>query len=302
MALEPILYQQNAAGAVSQRQRSPALWGDAGDCPWSGIVEGSVPGMYFVDDSFSWAGSAAPTLTTVVNWDKYSAFATSGSTISRVYSINSTAVAGGALQTSLDASTHSASIATASGMFSLTGTTTLAGPLWFEACVAVDVVTANSHGFFLGLAEVDQLTLATAVPFTSNAGTAITNTASAVGFNLPCNGLGQVKTVYSDRATSYTSVGATDATVLSPFVFTRLGMVYDPRANGTSNTIPQTCAIRFYQDNVLLPTGITNATLVATTNLCAKNMGLLFSTIAGSSVSTGLTFLKWWRCAQLIPS
>lgn len=294
---------QNYASALLQRSGSPAIWdNEGGRAAWNGIMDGSTPGMCFFDDFCELP--LAGTQTTQIGYSKYKVYATSGSSVGRTCSINSVTVEGGALKTILAASADNAVISQAYASFPFTGTTTHSGKLCFEACVATNVVTANSQGFFLGFAEVDaaSFTLATALPFTSATGLAFTTTGAFVGFNLPTNGLGQVKTGYNDRATTLTAVGATDCTVLVGYTFTRLGMVYDPAASGTSSTQPQTCAIRFYQDNVLLPNGITNATLVALTNLNANALGLIWAGVGGSSVSTGINLMKWWRCTQLFPS
>lgn len=296
MAVEPIDFLKNNS-ADTNRQFSPAIWAD---CPWNSIVDGSIPGLLFYDDFQDFPLIA--TQTTEINHGKYKIFATASCSVSRVSAVNSVEIAGGALSTSLAATANSATLAQSYPSYLLSGLTATSGKLWFEACVAVDVVTANAHGFFVGLAEVEQWTLATGVPFSSNTGLAITSGASAVGFNLPCNGLGQVKTVYSDRATSFTAVGATDPSVMTAFAFTKLGMSYDPKRTGSSSSQPNTCAIQFFQDNVMLPTGITSAALIALTNLDANAVGLIFATIAGSSVSTGLSFMKYWRCAQLLPA
>lgn len=296
MGVNTVTFRRNTT-AFTDRLPSPAIWAD---CPVGSILEGETPGIHYYDDFTDFPLIA--TQTTEINHGKYKVFATASCSVSRVSTINSVEVAGGALQTSLAATANSATLAQSYPGFFLSGLSSTSGKLWFEACIAVDVVTANAHGFFVGLAETDLWTLATGVPFSSNTGLAITNGGSAVGFNLPCNGLGQVKTVSSDRATSFTAAGATDASVMTAFTFTKLGMVYDPTQVGTSTSQPSTCAIQFFQDNVLLPTGITSAALIANTNLDANCLGLIFATIAGSSVSTGLSFMKWWRCAQLLPN
>lgn len=303
MALQPITYEANLGGTLAQRQMSPAIWGGAGGCPWSAIAEGSIPGMIWYDDFSHWSNNPALTLTTVVAVGDYQAFATSGCTIPRVMSINSVLVPGGAIALTMDSTTaHSATVAMPWGPFTMTGSTTNSGKLWFEACIGVSTIATNTDGFFVGLAETGTATAyATAVPFTSNTGTAISNSQSMIGFNMTTTGVGQMKTVYSDRATSFTAVGATDAALLSNYVFTRVGFIYDPTASGTVSTSPSSCCVQFFQDNVLLANGITNATIVGLTNLNANGLGPIISAINGSS-GGGVVYLKWWRCAQLFPN
>lgn len=302
MAVQPVIYEANLGGVLAQRAYSPAIWGGAGACPIGQIIEGSTPGIHFYDDFQFWTNNPAITLTTVVNVGDYQAFATSTCTIPKVSSINSVAVAGGALALTMDSTTaHSATLAQPFGNY-LLGTAANSGKLWFEACIGISTVAANTTGFFLGLAEVGTATAyATGIPFTSNTGLAISNSQSMIGFNLPTNGLGQAKTVYSDRATSFTAVGATDCSLLTAYTFTRLGMIYDPTATGTVSTNSSSCAVQFYQDNVLLPNGITGATMTATTNLNANNLGLIITAINGST-GGGVLYLKWWRCGQLLPN
>lgn len=306
MGLEPVTYEANLGGVLAQRSQSPGIWGGQGGCPWNGIMDGSVPGIGFYDNFIDCPTFPIIVITTVIAVGKYQMFGTSTNTIVRVKQVNSANIIGGALAVTMDSTTaHSASLALSNSPFLMNGVASTSGKLWFEACIAMSTIGANTTGFFIGLSTPDALTFATAIPFTSNTGLAIANTsttAAYVGFNLPTNGVGQMKTVYADASvTAFTSVGATDPAPLVANTFTRIGMLYDPSQTGTSSTNPATCAIQFWQDNVLLPTGITSATLTATTNLSALQLGPMISVINGSS-GGGVCYVKWWKMAQLFPN
>jgi hypothetical protein len=146
----------------------------------------------------------------------------------------------------------------------------------------------------LGLAEVEQWTLATAVPF--NAGDAITNAASFIGFRSKEDLVSSAKTidtVTSDRATSFTNLQATASSFVAN-TFIKLGMKYNPADSAG--------CVRFYINGVETSTPLTKAALVAMTNLDANALGLIFAGCADSSGTSSVLYMDWWRCAQLIPT
>ena len=297
----------NQGGVLAQRAQSPGLWDS---CDWDALnpgAGGDQPGMRWFDDFQGLPiGPHGPTSpTTLAAFGPYQAVCTGTGTpaFSRSGTINSVVVPGGALQSKLTTtSANQNTIAQTAAQYSLSGVIGTDGALWFEAPVAVSTIAANTQGFFIGLMEIEAVTFGSIVPFTSGTGLAIDAGGAMIGFNLPTNGVGQIKTVYSDHATTFTAVGATDCTLMKANTFTRLGISYDPSRKGTSSSNPSTCCVQFWQDNVLLANGITKATLTGLTNLNAKALGLIWSSVAGSSVSGGINYLQWWKTAQYFPS
>lgn len=277
----------NRAAAQSKHSHSPGIWYD---CPWTQIQNGEVAGVAHFND-FN-AMPLIPTETTQIAWGDGKVFATASGTVAPVLTVNSLAVDKGVLALQPDASAHSASFADAYGSLRVAGDKTI-GKLWFECRVAVSTngIVTNRLGWMIGLAEVDLWTLATGVPFSSNAG-AITNSAAFLGFeHLPADTT-QIHTAYSDRATSFTEVG-TNQGVLAANTFTNLGMVLDPYNPDSTRRV------RFYQDNLELTTAISAATIVAFTNLNANSLGLIMAAVGGSATSTDSFYCQWWRACQL---
>jgi len=283
--MNPVDYKKNFT-ADTKRLRSPAIWAD---CPWDQILRGTVHGLAYFDDfqDFPLAG----TQTTEIGHGKYKVFNTGAGTVKRVSTVNSVEIPGGCLQIDLDTNNDSGAIAQAYPQCLLSGLSSNSGKLWFECCYAQNSILTNMAAVMIGLAETEQWTLATAVPF--NGGDAITNTASFVGFRIEEDGLGVVDTVYSDRATAFTNIGDTEAGTLAPYVFKKFGLVYDPDAGDTT--------MRFFADNLELTTKLKNSTLTGLTNLDANCLGLILAACADSAGTAFQAYLKWWSYAQLLP-
>ncbi len=298
MAVKTTMFRRNpisqgsaigvAEAADTNRWWSPAIWDKV---PYDQIKNGEVDGIAFSDDFESMP--LIGTQTTQIGYDKYKVFATAGNAVTPGHSVNSVDTFGGILAFTHGASGESASLAQAYPAFKLSGDKTKDGRLAFEVRIAVKSVLTNRNGFFVGLGETDLFTLATAVPFSSNAGNP-TNGGSLLGFHRLGAGTTIIDAAYTDRATSFTNVNTTagEAT-MAAFTFTKLGFVYDP-----TDTVK---VIRFFQDNVELASGITPATWKALTNANANCLGLMAATVGGSAVSTDAIYLDWWRCAQLTP-
>lgn len=286
MSVNTVDFRLNRGVGDTTRLRSRNVWAD---CPILDLVEGNRNGMFFYDDfdDFPLPG----TLTTQIALGKYKAFATTGDTIVRTTTINSVETPGGALSLTHNTDNNSASIANYFPSFMISGSTTNSGKLWFECCYAQNGILTNNASSFIALAEVDQWTLATAVPL--NAGDAITNTASAIGFRIAEDGLGVVDTVITDRATSFTNIGAGEGGTLAPFVFTKLGIVYDPY------TINPAKMLRFFVNGLETTTPYSKTQILATTNLKANALGLIWASVADSAGTTFAGYMKWWSVAQL---
>lgn len=270
----------------TNRDPSPAIWAD---CPVHDLIENPGKGVYFYDDFQDLP--LAPTLTTQIAFGKYKAYAAAGCTISKLSVVNSAEVLFSCLNINMDTDDDEASIAQAYPSYRMSGVEGTDGKLWFECCYAQDSIATNMASVFVGLAEVEQFTLGANIPH--NSGDAINNSGSMIGFRIEEDGLGVVDTVISDRATSFTNIGDTEAGTLAANTFRKFGFVYDP--SRTSD------CVRFYANNSILDTKISRTTLTGYTNLDANALGLLLSVAADSAGTAFDCYMKWWRVAQLAP-
>ena len=272
--------------ADANRQPSPAIWAD---CPVKDLIENPGLGTYFFDDfqDFPLDG----TQTTQIGHGKYKVFNTGGGKVSRISAVNSVELAGGALRIQVDTDNDSGSIAQSFPSYFMSGVKSTGPKIWFECCVAQSAIPTNNIGWMVGLAEVELWTLATGVPF--NGGDAITNGAAFIGFRAEEDGLGVVDTVYSDRATSFTNIGDTEAGTMVANTFRKFGFVYDP--DKTTN------CVTFFANNLELTTKYSKTDLVALTNLDANMLGIIAAVVSDSAGTTTDWWMKWWRVAQLLP-
>lgn len=276
-----------SGSADTNRRLSPNVWNN---CPISELITNpGQRGSFYYDDFEDLP--LAPTLTTQIAFGKYKAYAASGCTISRVSAVNSVELLRGALQISMDTDDDEAAISQAYPSYLMTGLPANSGPLWFEACYAQNSIATNMAATFFGLAEVELATLGANEPM--NSGDAITNTMAMIGFRIEEDGLGVVDTVRSDRATSFTNIGDTEAGTLAANTFTKFGMKYDPADVDR--------CVRFYKNNVECTTALTRAALIAFTNLDANALGLIWAVAADSAGTAFKGFMKWWAVAQLQP-
>lgn len=283
-----VTFQQSGTADTS-RGPSPAIWSD---CNWLDIIRGEKPGTVFYDN---FVNLPAPpgTLTSEINYLNYKTFATASGTIAGGNSVNSVDLGGGFAILTADATAHSVSLADVYPAYKISGSPSTSGKLWFECRVALYTASASLMGAFIGLAETSLFTLATGVPFSSNTGAAITNGGAMLGFSRPTANTTTASTVYSDRATSFTTIGSGEVTGMSAYGFTKLGIKYDPLD-------PSGKHLRFYQDNVELTSYLTNTTIAATTNLKAGSLGLMVN-IVGAATASNALYLDWWRVAQYYP-
>lgn len=295
-------YIKPALGTLDlQPKESDDIWKS---CPWDDIGDprSSTPGVKFYDDFTT--KPLIPTETTQIGYDDYKVFATSGSTVVPVKQINSTNYVGGVLSMIADTDAHSASIAHAYPFMRFSGDSSKDGKAWFECRLCFTSFAANHEAVFIGMAETDLWTLATGVPFSADTG-AITNSAAAIGFRKVVGApsvTGGIDTVVSDRATSFTAIGANESVVASTaaqvgtatypaYTFVKLGFIYDP--TDTVNSF------KFYTDGLLNTTPYTAANLAATTNLKAGMFGFIAAVMGGSSGSSDGIYIDWIRGAQI---
>lgn len=270
----------NLGSEDTLRGSSPNIWGD---CPIESIRNGRIMGTIFEDNFVDFPLGA--TQTTEINHGRYKVYAEGTGVIAGVSTVNSLEIGHGALKINLTADNDAASIAQSYPSFLLTST---AGKLWFEARMCQSTILTNTLGFMLGLAETELWTLSATVPY-NGASATIDNSASFIGFKHEEDGLGKIDTCYNDRATSLTNVEATVDT-LAALGWVKLGMVFDP-------DVPAADRIKFFVNNIETGTPMTNATLIALTNLDANALGLIFANVADSVF--GDHYLDWWRCVQL---
>lgn len=282
-----VIHLQNKTTLANIYQRSPAIWGH---CPLAYIKK------YYPESWVRWDASRmslAGTQTTQIAGPipGTKVFASSGGAVDAVSAVNSVEKWGGAIQFGVDTDDESASLAQAYPTFRVSGDKDTDNPLFFEGCVSLSSIATNTVGIFMGLAETELWTLAAGVPF--NAGDAITNSASAIGWRKEEDGLGVWDTVVSDRATSFTNVGDAAVTVSAANTFIKLGMLYNP--------LDKDRCVRFFADNIEMTTALTRAAVQAYTNLDANAVGPLFALIADSGGTAVKAHLKWLEVAQLPP-
>lgn len=274
--------KNNLGSGDTNRNPSPNIWGD---CPVLSILEGSIAGQYIFDDFNDYP--LVGTQTTEIAHGRYKVFNTGSGVVTNVSTVNSVELGKGILAIGVDTDNDSGSIAQSYPSFLLTST---ARKLWFETRLCYTPITTNGIGWFVGLAETELWTLATGVPF--NAGDAITNSASAIGFRKPEDDTTTHDTVYSDRATSFTAVGDGEGTYDTAYEMVKLGMVFDPDAAAADRIV-------FYENGLPLSTKVSHATLTGLTYLDANALGLLLAVVADSAGTSGYVFADWWRAAQL---
>ena len=280
---------RNLGSAITTRYLSPALWEGF---PVPDVLEDPSLGIFDFDDFHDFPLTG--TQTTEIAHGRYKVFNTGSGTVGRVSAVNSVEIQGGALKINTDTDNDSGSMADSYPYLYMDGAAATSGLLIFECCIAQKSVATNMAASFIGLAETEQWTLATGVPF--NGGDAITNSASAIGFRIEEDGLGVIDTVVSDRATSFTNIGDTEGGTLTAYTFKRLGFRYDPSARTASAD-----RIKFYADNLLLTTRYTGTQLAATTNLKANALGRIIATCADSGGTAHDLYMKWWAVGQLQP-
>lgn len=286
--MDEIMFGQQRTSVTDQFTPSPAIWGSPGFNIRKLLSNPSL-GIYFYDNFVDL--TLTPTLTTQIGFGAYKAYAASGCNITRVSAINSVEVMGGALQISMDTDNDEASIGLPYASFLMSGLASNSGKLAFECCYTQNSIATNMASTFFGLGETDAFTFGANVPH--NSGDAIDASGSMIGFRIEEDGLGVVDTVYSDRATSFTNIGDTEAGTITAHTFRKYGFLYDPTRSAD--------CVRFFIDNVQCTTPLTRAALVALTNLDANSLAPMWSVAADSAGTSFLGSMKWWRVAQYYP-
>lgn len=273
----------------STRLLSPAIWADFK----IGSIRRRPDKGFFIFENFTdWPLNG--TQTTQIGHGKYKLFASAGSSVVPVHTIFGVRQGGGALALNIGGNNQAACVAQAYPQCMMTGyiddvsTSLLSlGPLYFEACVAVSTTASDTIGYFVGLGETDLFTLSALQPFNA-ASSALSANGSLIGFLRDEDGGQQIDTVYSDRATAFTTIG-NHANTVTAQQFVKLGFVYDPRRSD---------AIRFFINNQETTTPLTLTQLRATTNLRANALGVLFAAIGDTSGAGTSAVMRWFCLGQ----
>lgn len=273
--------------ANTRNEESGTIWRD---CRKAAIRNGQVNGTFF-DIDYGDLPLIGTQTTEIAIGLGLKGFNTGAGTIVVKSAINSVEMGQGFAAIALDTDNDSGSMAQSYPKFYLTGNASTSGKLWFEHRMCFTGILTNGLGWICGLAEVEQWTLATAVPL--NAGDAVTNAAGFLGWNKLEDGLGVINTCKSDRAAAApTAIQATVGSVAA-FEFFKLGMTYDPDRNAD--------CIRFFFNGVQSSTVISKTTLQAYTNIDANALGFIFASVADSAGTTSESFHDWTRIYQEFP-
>lgn len=281
-----VRYQKGATGVDdTDRWPSPIIWGAYEE-------ELARPGRSVqLWDDFDNV-PVTPTISSQAGYGgKFKAYNTGSGTVAGVTSFNSTETGGGILGINTDTAGDQGVIAQVANPFRLSGLAS-GKPLMFEVRMAITQIVTNDAQYFVGLGETDAMTIGAAVPLAD--ANACSNTGAMIGFQREEDGLGVLKTVYADRATSWTAIDSTAGTVAA-LTWTKLGMLWTPdKVNRNGDNLS------FFQDGVLLDTGLTNAEIAALTNLDANNLGFIAAIFADSAGTSSYLYLDWVRVAQLL--
>ena len=258
------------------------------DCPIAEIKENPNLGFYFFDD-FSEAPKIGTTTSEVAVGSKYKCYTKDDGGVTFVDSVNSVRMNGCMALYGGNTDADNGAIVTVAQPVILTGLSASSGKMRFEARIATTQIATNDAQLFVGLGETD-VTLADGVPLANT--NAVTNTGAFIGFQRNEDGLGVLNTSYSDRATSWTDVSTSEATIAA-LTFVNVGIKYDPW-NATK-------CISFYRNGVELATGISSSTLTGLTNLDANNLGMVAAIFNDTAGTSSYLYVKCWAMAQLAP-
>lgn len=272
------------ASADTRRSPSGAIWSRV---PWSEIKAGTIPGIAQFDD-FDAAGLIPATLTTQITYPPYKIHANANTGIVQPTTFNSVETPGGFLGLLGDSDGDDASIADFSASHLMSGSNTYTQRICFEARIAVSAITTLTAGWFVGLAEVDAITLTSSSPWTQTTDATSTE-GSYLGFFKAEAGTTAIQTAVNDRAAAFTAIDATAGT-LAANTWTKLGLIYD-----VSKTAE---CVTFFQDGVPLATKYTSTQLAATTNLKANPLGRLITVHTSSGGAYPTLYLDWWKVSS----
>jgi hypothetical protein len=286
MAVKNVDYRLNRGSAITDRAVSPNIWGD---CPWSQIVEGIVPGVYFFDDFASFPKTPA---TTEGNWSQYAQFSSTGGAITAGTGQGGEAIFGS------DDDNEGASIRTLATPFKIIRNGSQ-GKFWFECRVKLSTVADTTFEFFVGLMEDAALTAT--VPITATAATLADQ--NLVGFYRTESDGDAINTTYKANGVTAVTVG-TGEVVPAASTYMKLGMKFEPAADPL---IPDPTlanankfVLSFYLNNLRLTSTKQIPSAAGTDFPNDVGLGLVLAVRNAAGSSPGTATIDWWRAAQLI--
>lgn len=272
----------------TDRGPSPYIWGD---CPWLEMEADPNLGVRFFDDFTSFTLPGTQTSELSLGYNGWKVYNTGAGTVKTNASLDGTLTSGGIISMLADTAGDGSAIANQACPFVLSGLTTNSGKLWFEARIALTVVTTNNVQLFVGLGENSGYTLGAAKPLGD--ADAVASDVPFIGLNVTEDGLGVVRGVYADEAATWTAAASSVGT-LSASTFAKVGMVYDPE--DTTN------CIQFFFNGVPSTSVISQSTLTGLTNLDVSPLGPVFATFADSAGTSTYAYMDWIRIAQRAPN
>lgn len=265
---------------ATDRGPSPGLWSDA---PTITELRDNPTLGWFVDDDFCLAGLPPDaSALTVGNYRQSTA-------TSSPIAIRDAGVAGGAYLFGADGDNEQAILQSAVTSFFIQRSTAATlyggGKLWFEARMKINVITALTCDFFLGL--MDNTVISSTVPL--SAAGVLSTTVNGIGF-LRGEGAsadsGVVDTVHIANSGTVVTTKAAAVTLVAD-TFVKLGFVYDPVL----------FTVTYYKNGVALADTTSCPTTVGTTFPNDVAMSPILACVNGSTKGTAT--LDWWRCIEV---
>lgn len=310
MAIVTVVPQGNLA-ASTVRGPSPAIWANF---PAAAIAENPGVGQHFFDD-FNKAGGNTSTAsgTYIGGWGDWATYMYQGATITDGQ------LEGGVISMQSDGDNEGVSLASSTGSFRITTTSTLAlnQKLWFEARVACSTITTAKSDCFVGLSSglLSSGLAQAAWPITATDDTlADTN---ILGFHRKGGTPTDWQFVY--KLTGQTVVYPTGLTTLATSVlgaaltasqYVKLGFLFDPSATpkliGTAST-GQTAGVLKQPLITVFVNGLPAAAFLTSTNVQGTAFPTSFMSpslaiMNQSGTAPGSLLADWIRCGQLANS
>lgn len=298
--------------ASSIRGPSQALWAN---CPVLGMLEDPGVGQYFFDDFNRTGGNTSAAGGVYAGgWGDYNAYIYHGGTITDGQ------LEGGVISLQSDGDNEGVSIASGTGSFRITTTSTLAlnQKLWYEARVACSTITASKSDCFVGLSSgflssgLPQAAWPITVTDDTLADTNILGfhrkgTASPTDWSFVYKLTGQTVVYPTNLTTLATSVlGA----ALTASQYVKLGFLFDPNPTPKQISLASTgqTAGQLKQPLItIFVNGLPAAAFLTNTNVQGTAFPTSFMTpslaiMNQSGTSPGSLLVDWHRCAQLANS
>jgi len=268
---------------------SSAVWGD---CPWTAIVEGELPGFAF-ERNFA-AGVPVTPATTEGNFAEFAQFSSTGGFVNV---LAASAGVGSGISIGSDGDNEGCSLRTRTTPVILDRSN--GGDFWFEARVRTSTIADNNIGWFVGL--MDNTALTATVPITAAGAIADLN---IVGFHR-LEGVGNsLNTIY--KADGVTQVTVQDkAFTIAADTWYKVAMRFDTQVdpfiqdpNRTGNT---RWNLSFYVNGQRMATAKQIPTAQGTDFPNDVGLGFVIACLNATGTSPGNVTIQKVRMAQLFP-